>query len=313
MPPPEHRPPSVHTVPRIVVADAAAQALDARMTACGHLLDRKGVEAFWHPARRDLVMHLPTNSGQAVLSILEQAAKCVKFTMPEEQRAQQLEKTLIDAVKKRWYIDCRRLWYAVAPSEPFPHLMIKFMSCEETSSWYKATYESQAARDSEIARHSADGKRFPGREFRAGRAEGKERLYPDPGSEELRVKRPSGRANVGSEVRPGEKVPHPGDTERFWPGVSASHRCNNTPPTLSSDMERGGGYCWVPLARRVDLDRVLNTLLEHPKIFKDVTCTTYKSEPWTHMNPYEIQTTIRLKQVAGSQTDFPHSEYKLNG
>ena len=295
-----------------IVADAAAQALDAKVTATTVWLSEMGAEAFWLPARRDYVMQLPTASGDAVLNAFEVGARSLSLTIPEKKRERNLEDMLIGLAKKRWRMDCRKFWYAVNPGLHYPS-QVDHMDCHSISSWYKANYDMQAERDAYIAKINANGKRFPGREFRAGRAEGKERLYPDPGSEELRVKRPSGRANVGSEVRPGEKFPHPGDIERFWPGVSASHRCNNTPPTLSSDMERGGGYCWVPLARRVDLDRVLNTLLEHPKIFKDVTCTTYKREAWTHMNPYGIQTTILLNEVAGPQTELPHGEYKLNG
>ena len=61
MPPPEHRPPSVSTVPAICIrGDAAAQELDARLTAGETPLGRLGVPAFWTPARRDLVMQLPT-------------------------------------------------------------------------------------------------------------------------------------------------------------------------------------------------------------------------------------------------------------
>ena len=59
MPPPERRLPSVINVPA-VRGNAAAQELDARLTAAETPLDRLGVVAFWTPARRDLVMQLPT-------------------------------------------------------------------------------------------------------------------------------------------------------------------------------------------------------------------------------------------------------------
>ena len=43
-----------------VRGNAAAQELDARLTAGETPLGRLGVPAFWTPARRDLVMQLPT-------------------------------------------------------------------------------------------------------------------------------------------------------------------------------------------------------------------------------------------------------------
>ena len=43
-----------------VRGNAAAQELDARLTAGETPLGRLGVVAFWTPARRDLVMQLPT-------------------------------------------------------------------------------------------------------------------------------------------------------------------------------------------------------------------------------------------------------------
>ena len=53
----------------------------------------------------------------------------------------------------------------------------------------------------------------------------------------------------------------------MWPGVSASHRANPVPPKLTGGEDLPArDYNWVPLARRVDIDRVLNTLLEFPSI-----------------------------------------------
>ena len=58
--------PTVRDVPALR-GDAGAQALDEGITQCGHALERNGVPGFWVPARRDLVMELPVDSGAAVL------------------------------------------------------------------------------------------------------------------------------------------------------------------------------------------------------------------------------------------------------
>ena len=91
----------------------------------------------------------------------------------------------------------------------------------------------------------------------------------------------------------------------MWPGVSVSHRANPVPPKLTSGEDLPArGYNWVPLARRVDLDRVLNTLLEFPSMFQKVAATgdgssRFKGEPWSHMNPYHISCQIQLPGAAG--------------
>ena len=132
MPPPKHRPPSVFTVPAICIrGDAAAQELDARLTAGQTPLGRVGVDAFWLPARRDLIMQLPTMSGDAVLTAFEAGARSLT-TIPEGQReaflhAQceaVLHALLLDLVKARWNVDCRRLWCTVVPSEVFPEAVL---------------------------------------------------------------------------------------------------------------------------------------------------------------------------------------------
>ena len=296
-------------VPAICIrGDAAAQELGARLTAGQTPLGRMGVEAFWHPARRDLIMQLPTRSGDAVLAAFEAGAKSL-MTIPEEQREAFLHALLVDLVKAKWDVDCRRLWFAVAPSEVFPEAVLLHKEHSEISAWYASTYENQAKRDADIAKKKADAARFPGREWRAGRAEDTGRglqLYPAPKLSSAPTK--SSRGKVPSAVRPGEQWAHPGDTGAMWPGVSASHRVNPVPAALTGgdDMEPRD-YCCIPLARRVDLDRVLNTLLEFPSMFKHVKVTgeggfAYKRDPWTHMNPYHISCQIQLTEVASSQS-----------
>ena len=264
-------------------------------------------------------MHLPTASGHAVLDAFVSAFHRVFTTIPENEREKKLEQTLVDLVKVRWDTDCRRLWCAVAPSVAYPLNGVDCQNFEKMSTWYKETYDHQAARDKAIA--ESNGYRFPGHEFRAGRAEDGSSLYPtDPTTQTTTNKKNrSKRFGCSTEVRPGEHFPHPGDTESMWPGVSASHFVKRAPPTLTGGEDMpGNNFRWIPLARRVDLDRVLKTLRDHPEIFQDVTTTgehgrIYKADAWAHMNPYHIKTSIQLKKDAGSQTELPHGEDKLNG
>ena len=178
------------------------------------------------------------------------------------------------------------------PSELFPAWLLGRRPAE-LSAWYRETYEKQAKRDEELAKKEADAARHPGREWRAGRAQEPGVAAPprDPAAHAKR----SMRFKVPGEVRPGEQWTHPGGTGTMWPGVSASHRANPVPPKLTGGEDLPAlGYCWVPLARRVDLDRVVNTLLEFPSIFRNVESTGegssgYKREPWPHMNPIPHQ------------------------
>ena len=261
-------------------------------------------------------MHLPTASGDAVLDAFVSAFHKVFTTIPENDREKKLEQTLVDLVKVRWDTDCRRLWCAVAPSVAYPLHGVDSQNFEKMSTWYKETYDRQAARDSVNA--ESNGHRFPGHEFRAGRAEDGSSLYPTTQTTTNRKYRGK-RVGFSTEVRHGEKFAHPGDPESMWPGVSASHFVKRAPPTLTGgeDMPEND-FRWIPLARRVDLDRVLKTLRDHPEIFQDVTTTgehghIYKADAWAHMNPYHIKTSIQLKKDAGSQTELPHGEDKLNG
>ena len=133
----------------------------------------------------------------------------------------------------------------------------------DLSAWYRETYEKQAKRDEDLAKKEADAARHPGREWRAGRAQ-------EPGGFAAPPRDPA----APGEVRPGEQWAHPGDTGAMWPGVSASHRANPVPPALTGgDDMVPRDYRWMLLARRVDLDRVLNTLLEFPSMFKNVKVT----------------------------------------
>ena len=147
------------------------------------------------------------------------------------------------------------------PSELFPESLLTQQPAD-LSAWYRETYEKQAKRDKELAEKDADAARHPGRERRAGRVTG-----GAPPRDPVAPAKRSWRAKVPEDVRPGEQWAHPGDAGAMWPGVSASRRANPVPPKLTGGEDLPArDYCWVPLARRVDLDRVMNTLLEFPTI-----------------------------------------------
>ena len=152
------------------------------------------------------------------------------------------------------------------------------------------------------SRKEAAAARHPGREWRAGRAQEPGGFAAPPRDPATHAKR-SMRFKVPGELRPGGQWAHPGGTGAMWPGVSASHRANPVPPKLTGGEDLPArDYCWVPLARRVDLDRVVNTLLEFPPIFQSVATTGEGSsgyEPWPHMNPYHSSCQIQLPGAAG--------------
>ena len=191
------------------------------------------------------------------------------------------------------------------PSELFPEWLLAQRPAE-LSAWYRETYEKQAKRDEDLAKKEADAARHPGREWRAGRAQepgGFAAPPRDPAAHAQRQRKRSMRFGVPMEVHPGEQWAHPGDTGAMWPGAAASHRAKPVPPKLTGGEDLPArDYCWVPLARRVDLDRAVNTLLVFPPIFQNVATTGEGSsgyEPWSHMNPYHISCQIQLPGAAG--------------
>ncbi len=126
-------------------------------------------------------------------------------------------------------------------------------------------------------------------------------LYREPDT--VAKRRKPTREPGATGKREGEHWPHPGDTEDKWPGVSASHCEVREPPLFSSGGISGQGenasYVWMPLARRVDLDRVFHAMMEHPQMFENVRPTgeggfLYKNNPWAHMNPYHIRVSALL-------------------
>lgn len=209
-------------------------------------------------------MTLPTGSGAAVLDIFAARVPLVAaFT--EATRAAHLQAMLDSLVEERWKVDCDRLWLAIAPHIRKKAFLPK--ADQNREEWYREQYEAQAKRDAEIAAAEQDPARHPGREFRAGRAP--EHLYEQQPQRSKRSKR------IGAimQIREGELFPHPGDTESLWPGVSAGHSDRRLPQFSGGGLTTDGSYVWLPLARRVDLDRVLNTLLQREDLFQNTRAT----------------------------------------
>ena len=141
---------------------------------------------------------------------------------------------------------------------------------EDWAEWYRKHYEAQAQRDAEIDAQEADPTRHPGRELRAGRAPGHYLYYQQRGEAK---KGGSVRSGATMDVREGERFPHPGDPESLWPSVSAGKDPDRRVPLF----QRGGfclgmGHAWLPLARRVDLDRVYNTILSREDLIQGTQC-----------------------------------------
>ena len=310
---------SIANVPRILGPDAAAQDLDAAVTKTETEVGRMGVHSFWTPMRRELIMHLPTDSGESVLRQFVTGADTSKSIHDETQREAFLHALLHELVMERWHIDCRRLWFAVAPTEKMPEQVLAAQTPQEFATWYSSTYEEQASRDQKIKDDREDPSRWPGREYRQGKVEPEDGAPLYPPNDGALPRKSSARAGVPkgpASVRDGELYTHPGDTAKLWPGVSASHIVEKLPADLDGGCTiQTKDYNWVPLARRVDLDRVLNTMLEFPAMFSNVEATgehnrRYKALAWMHMNPYHISFKIGPED-AGSQRS--HGEGKLNG
>ena len=140
---------------------------------------------------------------------------------------------------------------------------------EGIASWYRTVYDEQAKRDQQIADQLKDPTRFPGREWRGGRgAEASKAAGREAGqllySEKAAEQRQPVEESIG-----------------MWPGVSASHRRAGDGPEFSEGgVRERAEYRWVPLARRVDLDRVLHAMLECPQSFERVRATGSGDREW---------------------------------
>jgi hypothetical protein len=63
-----------------------------------------------------------------------------------------------------------------------------------------------------------------------------------------------------------------------------------------------GGYRYLRLARRVDLDRLLFAMQQRPGLFRKPTpvgdaLESYKNNSWSHLNPYKISFLFDWEQL----------------
>ncbi len=139
-------------VPRAPLSgDPAAQDLDAQVTKSAVPLGRLGVEGFWIPTRRDMVMQLPSGSGAAVLAAFTAKATAT-VALPEAEREAALWSILKDLVAERWRLDCERLWLALAPHKEKADFIPDGLwesGGKASSDWFRETWEAQAKRDLE--------------------------------------------------------------------------------------------------------------------------------------------------------------------
>ena len=178
---------------------------------------------------------------------------------------------------------------AVAPHAPREQHCPEEAGHQAMATAYNTFWDKQLEADKNTADQDKDTNRHPGREWRRGdglaaaSAAGLQggpapRLYRtqltvDP-PEEHKVGRSSKhRVKAQTERAAGEKWPHPGDVGELRPGVSASviHPAGAPHPGFTSGgIGAEGSQPWMPLARRVCLDRVLRVTLEATRRFASV-------------------------------------------
>ena len=109
------------------------------------------------------------------------------------------------------------------------------------------------------------------------------------------------RIGARSDVREGECFPHPGDPESCWPGISAAYDADQRVPLFKNGgiSENKGKRAWLPLARRVDMDRVFHTIIERQDLFQDTKCVVTGNEASAvnrlkYMNLYRAHTNVQI-------------------
>ena len=170
-------------------------------------------------------------------------------------------------------------------------------------------FRERATHPEQLERQDRSAIRNPGREWRAGRGDAvskfanasEKALYPKKGM----AIPSSNRIGVSQWCDEGEHFNHPEGPGKVlkWPGVSASHsKAGGALPKIVSGGQMDSNDCsyvFARLARRVDLDRVFHTMIEHSEAFREVKPTgtgnhIYKVAPWSHMNPYTVRARVLL-------------------
>ena len=223
---------------------------------------------------------------------------------------------LAGLVGERWRVDFQQLQAAVAPHVSQAAIQPAEADFARMALEYEGIWKAQLDKELRAVIQDQNVVRRPGRAWRRGlgHAAAAAAEPPDGPAPLLYPARPEPVALSSSTRRKevwvarasGEEWPHPGDPEDLWPGISASLEAAGTPhPGFGAGgFDTKTGQPWMPLARRVDLDRVLPLMLESC-CFKDVQPTgsnghLYKVDPWNHMNPYLIRATYTFHDADGA-------------
>ena len=126
-----------------------------------------------------------------------------------------------------------------------------------------------------LRRRRADPQLNPGREWRKGKGEECAAAASNTPGQVLyqggyAPRNGTHRVGYGTDVRPGELYPHPGDPIELWPSVFAGYRDQRAKFVSGGFKAPGGGHYFMPLHRRLDLDRVLVLMDQANDIFTNV-------------------------------------------
>ena len=251
----------------------ASQELDREVTiAAFRTGSLEGCEDLLDPANRAWIMELPQGSGKKVLQLFSQVLLQAVAT-PPAGRAAFLIVALRRFTTEAWKSDCRVLALKVTPHWELASLRLPD-DIDGMRTWYTTTYQKHADAMEELRRRREDPGLHPGREWRAGRgAERAAEAAKTPGQVMYHpgyaVPKGTARRGYGSDVRTGELHPHPGDADDLWPSVFAGYR--DAPARFNSGGCRAndGSHWFMPLHRRLDLDRVLE-LMDRAESFTNV-------------------------------------------
>ena len=181
-------------------------------------------------------------------------------------------------------------------------------------SWYEKQFDALVVNPT--AKHSMlqTDENNPARVWREGRAKAKGfDLYPQgvPGALAPRPKRTK-RVGIPAGLESWQGTPWKPTSNMIYPppasadvqpqrrpvlGLAIFAEANpeepQTLPSLVVERQLAGDYNYLPLAKRVDLDRLYGRMRCSPE-WSQVSCkgdrgTEYKVDPWQHMTPYRIQ------------------------
>ncbi|MCP4240002.1 MAG: hypothetical protein GY772_05530 [bacterium] len=238
---------------------------------------------FWNEERRNLILDLPTESGEKVFVAMAAFIRAnTGFSTAFNVVA--WENYLQRLVRTRWRIVSRLILMKLDPHRVVEESKreLEDMDLDQIPAWYKGMYDEYAKGQAFQQFLQTDPSTNPGYAWRSGQAERAERVNPQKrafdlyprgtvGAQAPASKR-SRRAGVEADIRaPGTMYDGPADpgmAERRAaleePGLLAGTSTSVLPMLVLRDVATGG-YKWVPLARRVDLDRLLQLMQQCPE------------------------------------------------